>query len=41
MGRVAAVNTTDLAGAIRLGRRTMQRVLNADDDHAPFFDPYG
>ncbi|MCC7263052.1 MAG: hypothetical protein IT369_11080 [Candidatus Latescibacteria bacterium] len=37
MSRVAAVNTTDLAGAIRLGCRTMQRVLNADDDHVPFF----
>lgn len=37
MNKVAQVNTTDLAGAIRLGCRTMQQVFNADDDQVPFF----
>lgn len=35
--KVAQVNTTDIAAAIRLGCRTMQRVFNADDDQVPFF----
>lgn len=41
--KVAQVNTTDIAAAIRLGCRTMQRVFNADDDQGAdltFFKPY-
>ncbi len=34
---LADVNTTDIAGAIRLGCRTMCSVFNADDDDVPFF----
>ena len=34
---LANVNTTDVAGAIRLGCRTMCSVFNADDDDVPFF----
>ena len=37
MGRVADLNTTDIAGAIRLGCRTMQSVFDADDGFVPFF----
>lgn len=48
MSRVAQVNTTDIAAAIQLGCRTMQRVFNADAVAAmdnfgadlTFFDPY-
>lgn len=34
---LADVNTTDIAGAIRLECRTMCSVFNADDDDVPFF----
>jgi hypothetical protein len=37
MSKLAHVNTTDIASAIRLGCRTMQSVFNADDDQVPFF----
>ena len=37
MARLADVNTTDIASAIRLGCRTMQNVFNADDNDVPFF----
>ncbi|MBT4503591.1 MAG: hypothetical protein HOC74_38020 [Gemmatimonadetes bacterium] len=37
MTKLRDVNTTDIAGAIRLGCRTMSSVFNADDDHIPFF----
>ena len=35
-GRVGDVNTTDIAGAIHLGCRTMQRVFNPDDRDRPY-----
>ena len=35
--QVGNVNTTDIAGAIRLARRTMASVFNADDNDIPFF----
>lgn len=35
--KVAQLNTTDIAAAIRLGCHTMQRVFNADDGNVPFF----
>ncbi len=38
MGKLQDVNTTDIAGAIRLGCKTMCRLFNADDDDIPFFD---
>ena len=38
MAKLKDVNTTDIAGAIRLGCRTMCRLFNADDDDIPFFD---
>ncbi|MCX5658785.1 MAG: hypothetical protein NTW19_03575 [Planctomycetota bacterium] len=37
MAKLRDVNTTDLAGAIRLGCATMQRVFNADDHDRPHF----
>src|SRR5436853_7647534 len=37
MPKLAQVNTTDVAGAIRLGCRTMCSVFNADDGDIPFF----
>ncbi len=37
MVRVQNVNTTDIAGAIRLARGTMGSVFNADDNDIPFF----
>ena len=37
MSKVADVNTTSIAEAIRLGCQTMQSVFNADDDFIPFF----
>ena len=38
MAKLKDVSTTDIAGAIRLGCRTMCRLFNADDDDIPFFD---
>ena len=35
--KVESVNSTDIAGAIRLGCRTMSSVFNADDNDIPFF----
>jgi hypothetical protein len=35
--QVQDVNTTDIAGAIRLARQTMGNVFNADDNDIPFF----
>ena len=37
MSKVADVNTTRIAEAIRLGCNTMQNVFSADDDFIPFF----
>jgi len=37
VSKVANINTTSIAEAIRLGCRTMQNVFNADDDDRPFF----
>ena len=36
--RLQDVNTTDIAGAIRMGCRTMCSLFNADDNDIPFFD---
>ena len=36
-GQLKDVNTTDIAGAARLGCQTMQSVFNADDNDIPFF----
>ena len=36
MTKLAHVNTTSIADAIRLGCRTMQSVFNADDNQVPF-----
>ncbi len=36
-GQLKDVNTTDIAGAIRLACQTMQSVFNADDNGIPFF----
>ena len=38
MPKLKNVNSTDIAGAIRLGCQTMCRLFNADDDDIPFFD---
>src|SRR5688572_15178966 len=35
--RLRDVNTTDIAGAIALGCKTMSHVFNADDHDIPFF----
>ena len=37
MTKLHDVNTTDIAGAIRLGCQTMGNVFNADDNDVPFF----
>lgn len=37
MAKLPDVNTTDIAGAIRLGCQTMGNVFNADDHDVPFF----
>ncbi|MFN8442947.1 MAG: hypothetical protein U0175_19380 [Caldilineaceae bacterium] len=37
MTKLANVNTTDIAAAVRLGCQTMQNVFNADDNDIPFF----
>ena len=37
MSKLEQVNSMDIAGAIRLGCRTMQNVFNADDNQIPFF----
>ncbi|MBT3602364.1 MAG: hypothetical protein HOE48_15645 [Candidatus Latescibacteria bacterium] len=37
MAKLENVNTTDIGAAIRLGCQTMCAVLNADDNHRPFF----
>ena len=37
MTKLQDVNTTDIAGAIRLGCQTMGNVFNADDNDVPFF----
>ena len=37
MTKLQDVNTTDIAGAIRLGCQTMGSVFNADDNDVPFF----
>jgi len=37
MTQLTNVNTTDIAGAIRLARTTMGNVFNADDNDVPFF----
>jgi hypothetical protein len=36
-GKLKEVNVTDVAGAVRLGCRTMQSVFDADDNDVPFF----
>jgi hypothetical protein len=36
-GKLEEVNVTDVAGAVRLGCRTMQSVFDADDNDVPFF----
>ncbi len=36
MSKPERVNSADIAGAIRLGCRTMQNVFNADDNQVPF-----
>ena len=36
-GKLKGVNVTDVAGAVRLGCRTMQSVFDADDNDVPFF----
>ena len=36
-GKLKEVNAADVAGAVRLGCRTMQSVFNADDNDVPFF----
>ena len=36
MTKLQDVNTTDIAGAIRLGCETMGNVFNADDNDVPF-----
>jgi hypothetical protein len=35
-GQLKHVNTTDIAAAVQLGCRTMQRLFNADDNDMPF-----
>ena len=35
-GQLKNVNTTDIAGAVQLGCRTMQRLFNVDDNDMPF-----
>ena len=37
MGKLSAVNSTDILDAIRLGCQTMSKVFNADDNNIPFF----
>ena len=37
MPKLADVNTTDIADAIRLGCRSMSSIFNADDNDIPFF----
>ena len=37
MAKLANTNTTDIADAMALGCRTMQRLFNADDGDVPFF----
>ena len=40
MSKLAQVNTTDMAAAIRLGCRTMQSMFNRDDHDIPFFNTW-
>jgi hypothetical protein len=37
MGKLSAVNSTDILDAIRLGCQAMSNVFNADDNNVPFF----